>query len=114
MPDAPNNSTNRGKNWGGHRPRNKTQCLTEAAAMTQCKRAPTTSSNDWKGSSKPGQRRGQLTDPEMGIIPAGGQLNPQWEDWFMGWPIGWTDARHSATDRFRQWSASHGTSSEAR
>lgn len=38
----------------------------------------------------------------------GGQLNPTWEDWFMGWPIGWTDARHSATDRFRQWCASHG------
>jgi hypothetical protein len=40
--------------------------------------------------------------------PAGGQLNPTWEDWFMGWPIGWTDARHSATDRFRQWCDSHG------
>ena len=40
--------------------------------------------------------------------PAGGQLNPTWEDWFMGWPIGWTDARHSATDRFQQWCDSHG------
>jgi hypothetical protein len=40
--------------------------------------------------------------------PAGGQLNPTWEDWFMGWPIGWTDVRHSATDRFRQWCDSHG------
>lgn len=39
---------------------------------------------------------------------AGGQLNPQWEDWFMGWPIGWTDARHSAMVRFRQWLDSHG------
>ncbi len=39
---------------------------------------------------------------------AGGQLNPQWEDWFMGWPIGWTDVRHSATVSFRQWLDSHG------
>jgi hypothetical protein len=44
----------------------------------------------------------------MGIIPAGGQLNPTWEDWFMGWPIGWTDVRHSATDKFQQWCDSHG------
>jgi len=40
--------------------------------------------------------------------PAGGQLNPTWEDWFMGWPIGWTDVRHSATDKFQQWCDSHG------
>jgi hypothetical protein len=76
--------------------------------LTSVMRAPTTSSNDWKGSSAPGPRRGQLTDPAMGIIPAGGQLNPTWEDWFMGWPIGWTDARHSATDKFRLWCDSHG------
>ena len=73
-----------------------------------CKRAPTACANDWKGSAKEGQRRGQLTDPAMGIIPAGGQLNPEWEDWFMGWPIGWTDVRRSGMDRFRQWFGLHG------
>jgi hypothetical protein len=25
-----------------------------------------------------------------------------------GWPLGWTDLRASATDRFRQWCDSHG------
>lgn len=35
-------------------------------------------------------------------------LNPNWVEWLMGWPIGWTDCDASATDRFRQWCASHG------
>lgn len=51
---------------------------------------PTPSANDHKGSAKPGQRRGQLTDPAMGAIPAGGQLNPDWVELLMGWPLGWT------------------------
>jgi hypothetical protein len=29
----------------------------------------------------------------------GGSLNPTWVEWLMGWPIGWTDLRHSETDR---------------
>lgn len=58
---------------------------------------PTPSSNDWKGSSKPGQRRGQLTDPDMGAVPAGGKLNPMWVEWLMGWPLAWTGSKPSAT-----------------
>jgi len=27
----------------------------------------------------------------------GGQLNPTWVEWLMGWPIGWTDLKPSAT-----------------
>jgi len=52
---------------------------------------PTPTATDWKGSYKPGQRRGQLTDPAMGVIPTGGKLNPEFVEWLMGWPIGWTD-----------------------
>jgi len=33
----------------------------------------------------------------------GGPLNPDWEEWLMGWPIGWTDLRPLETDKFRQW-----------
>ena len=51
---------------------------------------PTAAASDWKGSSKDGQRRGQLTDPAMGAIPAGAMLSPDWVEWLMGWPIGWT------------------------
>ena len=74
----------------------------------QCKRIPTASANDWKGSARGGQRRGQLTDPDMGVIEAGGQLNPDWVEWLMGWPIGWTDLKPLATDKFQQWLDSHG------
>ena len=63
---------------------------------------PTPSANDWKGSSKPGQRRGQLTDPAMGAIPAGGSLNPTWVEWLMGFPLGWTDCGASVTRSSRR------------
>lgn len=56
-------------------------------------KAPTPSANDWKGSSKAGQRRGQLTDPAMGVVPAGGQLNPTWVEWLQGFPLGWTEEK---------------------
>tara|TARA_Y100001970_G_C14231189_1_gene858750 strand:+ start:2141 stop:2647 length:507 start_codon:yes stop_codon:yes gene_type:complete len=39
---------------------------------------------------------------------AGGQLNPTWVEWLMGWPLGWTDSSASATAKFREWLASHG------
>jgi hypothetical protein len=47
------------------------------------------------------------TDLEKG---RGGQLNPTWVEWLMGWPLGWTDSAQSVTDKFRQWCASHGIS----
>jgi hypothetical protein len=43
---------------------------------------------------------------------AGGQLNPTWVEWLMGWPLGWTDSAHSGTDKFQQWLRSHGKPSE--
>jgi len=30
---------------------------------------------------------------------SGGQLNPNWVEWLMGWPIGWTDLNALATDK---------------
>jgi hypothetical protein len=30
----------------------------------------------------------------------GGQLNPTWVEWLMGWPLGWTDLKPLATDKF--------------
>ncbi len=38
----------------------------------------------------------------------GGQLNPDWVEWLMGWPIGWTDLKPLETDKFQQWLESHG------
>jgi hypothetical protein len=38
----------------------------------------------------------------------GGNLNPNWVEWLMGWPIGWTDLKPLETDKFQQWCDSHG------
>ena len=31
------------------------------------------------------------------------RLNPDWVEWLMGWPIGYTDLKPLATDKFRSW-----------
>ncbi len=77
--------------------------LNDEAAMW-----PTPSASDWKGSSKAGQRRGQLTDPAMNVIPPGGSLNPMWVEWLMGWPLGWTALEPLEMDKFQQWCEQHG------
>ena len=40
--------------------------------------------------------------------PLGGQLNPDWVEWLMGWPIGWTDLKPLAMGRFQLWLQQHG------
>src|ERR1019366_4913945 len=42
------------------------------------------------------------------IIPDGGPMNPEWVEWFMGWPIGMTGLLPLETDKFQQWLDSHG------
>lgn len=37
----------------------------------------------------------------------GGQLNPMWVEWLMGWPLGWTDLKPLAMDRFHSWQQQH-------
>jgi len=39
----------------------------------------------------------------------GGQLNPTWVEWLMGWPLGWTDLKPLEMDRFREWQRQHST-----
>ena len=54
---------------------------------------------------------------ELPMLPAyshlaGKQINPEWMEWMMGWPIGWADLKPLATDKFQQWLRSHGVCSE--
>lgn len=37
----------------------------------------------------------------------GGRLNPNWVEWLMGWPIGWTDLKPLEMDRFQSWLKAH-------
>ena len=37
----------------------------------------------------------------------GGRLNPDWVEWLMGWPIGWTDLKPLEMDKFQLWQSMH-------
>ena len=37
-----------------------------------------------------------------------GHLNPEWLEWFMGWPMGWTELAPLAMDKFQSWRQQHG------
>ena len=82
----------------------------------QQSRWPTPRQADYKGATSLSEctaRRvanGQANLPEAVVESSenGGQLNPTWVEWLMGWPLGWTDCGASATDKFRQWLNSHG------
>lgn len=61
---------------------------------------PTPCSTDHKGSGQSGDLRDHLdyaierggTKSNTYAAPTvAGQLNPDWVEWLMGWPIGWTD-----------------------
>jgi len=84
---------------GGNR---KNELLLAGAATA----FPTPKSRDWKGKSQRGNY-GNTTDCLPNAVH-GGQLNPTWVEWLIGWPLGWTDLSALATDKFRQWLHSHG------
>ena len=41
-------------------------------------------------------------------LRAGGHLNPEWVEWLMGWPIGWTGLGRLETARYQEWLQQHG------
>lgn len=42
------------------------------------------------------------------VTHSGGQLNPTFCEWLMGWPIGWTDLKPLAMDKYQRWLQQHG------
>jgi len=55
---------------------------------------PTPKERDWKGQTQRGIHAEQdsLANMDKGDgKPIGGQLNPMWVEWLMGFPVGWTD-----------------------
>lgn len=65
---------------------------------------PTPCAADWK--NRDTSKQGACLQRQIG-----GQLNPAWVEWLMGWPIGWTGLGRLETDGFRQWRRAHGVSS---
>lgn len=55
------------------------------------------------------EAEGIVTTEERKQMTAGngGQLNPTWVEWLLGWPLEWTELKPLATDKFRQWRQLH-------
>ena len=65
---------------------------------------PNTSGMDGRSNSRKATiKRGQQ-------VLNGGQLNPPWVEWLMGWPIGWTDLKPLETDKSPNALHKHGES----
>lgn len=84
---------------------------------------PTPTATDWKGSPSlrvvnqrsEGSSRG-VRLPEhlskLDQVEVGGNLNPTWSEWLMGWPPGWTDLGPLAMDKFLVWRRQHSACSD--
>jgi hypothetical protein len=69
---------------------------------------PTPTARDWKDNGKSPAELAR--NSETLASQAGGRLNPNWVEWLMGWPIGWTDCDVLGTDKFQSWQQQHGVS----
>jgi len=87
---------------------------------------PTPAARDYKGANgfETTQRKiGEGKRAQMGQLPnavqqelgrpIGGTLNPNWTEWLMGWPPGWTDLKPLATDKYPSVPQQHGENSIA-
>lgn len=50
---------------------------------------------------------GQIMNEDTTKLEDGGQLNPDWVEWLMGFPIGWTALKPLATRKFQKWYELH-------
>jgi hypothetical protein len=75
---------------------------------------PCASASASKGSSpaaltrKSGRSRATDRIDHAVMASDGGQLNPQWVEWLMGWPIGHTALEPLETARLAEWQQQHG------
>jgi hypothetical protein len=72
---------------------------------SEAKKFPTPAARDWKDGNHPAERA-RKTPPLA--VHAGGQLNPTWVEWLMAWPLGWTDLKPLAMDKYHLWLLKHG------
>jgi len=84
----------------------------ELGSPTQVKMLPTPAARDYKGAVKSGKRvtkSGKIQNyGEQLPNVVGGQLNPTWVEWLMGWPLGWTDLKPLEMDKYQKWLEQHG------
>jgi hypothetical protein len=81
-----------------------TMSLTSAVA-----RLPTLAARDYRSpNAKSYAERGGGKKGEQLPNAVGGPLNPEWCEWFMGFPIGWTASRPLETHKYQEWRQQHG------
>ncbi|MCQ2439415.1 MAG: hypothetical protein MJ074_06610 [Oscillospiraceae bacterium] len=79
--------------------------FTPGARLRNCVQAfPTPTCQDAKNN---GSKSQQARNSKPLNAVAGGALNPDWVEWLMGWPIGWTDLKQLGTDKYRLWLRQH-------
>jgi hypothetical protein len=66
----------------------------------------TPTARDWKSGKASQETMERNSRPLSEQI--GGQLNPTWVEWLMGWPLGWTDLKPLAMDRSQSAPPKHG------
>jgi hypothetical protein len=66
--------------------------------LAAVKKWPTPTAHNAKETNAPSES--ERNTPTL-AAQAGGALNPMWVEWLMGWPIGWTDLKPLATDKFQ-------------
>ena len=106
--------------WDGRRgPRSEENLRTKnhqinlitAIKMKERETFPTPNARDWKDSRTAGNRK----SPGLGVIAhsgtsSGGSLSPDWTEWLMGWPIGWSDLKPLEMDKSPSALPQHGES----
>lgn len=74
-------------------------------AIVQMYPTPKASDGNKRGKVGPHHQNGLAGAVKSGH--GGGVLNPNWVEWLMGWPIGWTDLKPLAMDKFQSWLKAH-------
>jgi hypothetical protein len=75
---------------------------------------PTLTARDFKSDSCTPEFRAKRDAMTMGkTLPwvLGGLLNPTWCEWFMGFPLGWTEFAPLEMPRFQEWRQQHSMNS---
>jgi hypothetical protein len=70
---------------------------------------PTLQTRDWKGISGRSSKGMERDLPTAVGCKAGGPLNPDWCEWFMNWPVGWTSTKELNGNEIEYWKTASST-----
>jgi hypothetical protein len=86
--------TPRASDGAGKSSHGRTWSTTDFNLHSYVRMWPTPNASDWKNRGTEEYREGRQVQLQTQV---GGQLNPTWVEWLMGFPLGWTDSSVSVT-----------------